>query len=247
MTCALCQRDLQLCRSHLIPEFFYKQVYDPAPKRFYVVSSDADIRTRPRQSGEWEWLLCKDCEARLNRWETYVAWLFGQKAPLLEPHGSRLVARGVDYSSFKLFQLSVLWRAAVSSRPFFADVELPPEDCERLRQMILTDDPGEPEEYGCWLLICYPFRKVLQKMMLSPDIFERDGHVIGRFLFGGLMWNYHITPPPQVISDESVFITKGGVLPILVDDDVTSKYLIHWMQKIKESGNFPDYVPDEDT
>jgi hypothetical protein len=35
-----------------------------------------------------------------------------------------VVIRGLDYSTFKLFHLSVLWRASVSSGPDFASVRL---------------------------------------------------------------------------------------------------------------------------
>ena len=153
MACALCLRDLQLQRSHVIPEFFYKQVYDSDPKRFYTVSSDAETRTRTRQSGEWEWMLCRECENRLSRWETYVARLFGQQAPLLEPRGNKLVARGVDYATFKLFQLSVLWRAAVSTPPFFADVKLCEEDREHLSCLHATADVDLPVVRRAVLLV----------------------------------------------------------------------------------------------
>ena len=246
MACALCQRDLPLCRSHVIPEFFYKPLYDPSPKRFYAVSSDSEVSTLRRQSGEWERLLCTDCEGKFSRWERYVALLFGQAAPMLEPGEGRQVMRGIDYTQFRLFQLSVLWRASISTRPFFADVDLSPEHNEKLREMLLSENPGAPQEYGCWLLLCVPLREVLPEMMFSPDVFDRGGHTIGRFLFGGLMWNYHVTPPPAVLSKESVFITPSGALPIMLDDKACTKWVVYWMNRIKESGNFLEFEPDED-
>jgi hypothetical protein len=70
--CALCQQDRELCASHIIPEFFYKPVYDEK-HRFYTFSTDpADEVEGPEQKGLREHLLCKDCEGKLSAWEGYA-------------------------------------------------------------------------------------------------------------------------------------------------------------------------------
>jgi len=58
---------------------------------------------------------------------------------------------GIDYKLFKLFQLSLLWRAGVSDRPIFKEVALGRHQ-EILRRMLLDDDPGESHKYGCIML-----------------------------------------------------------------------------------------------
>jgi hypothetical protein len=42
----------------------------------------------------------------------------------------------------RLFYLSLLWRAAASSRPEFADIAIPGDQLERLRIMVLTGEPN---------------------------------------------------------------------------------------------------------
>jgi hypothetical protein len=48
---------------------------------------------------------------------------------------------GLDYAMFKLFHLSVLWRAGVSTREEFRNVKLGSHE-DVIRQMLLRDDPG---------------------------------------------------------------------------------------------------------
>jgi hypothetical protein len=53
------------------------------------------------------------------------------------PAGREITVTDLDYTKFRLFHLSVLWRVSVASksRPFLA-VELPLEDQELLRRML---------------------------------------------------------------------------------------------------------------
>lgn len=60
--------------------------------------------------------------------------------------GLRMVA-GLDASRLRLFFLSLLWRAAASSRPEFDEVALPSEDVAELGRRIVDGDPGSLDFY----------------------------------------------------------------------------------------------------
>jgi hypothetical protein len=51
-----------------------------------------------------------------------------------------------DHKKMKLFQLSILRRAAEATGEFFSAVILPTQHRERLRQMLLTENPGADHE-----------------------------------------------------------------------------------------------------
>lgn len=70
--CALCHEPGELRRSHIIPEFFYKPVYDET-HRFLQSSTDPADRVLTRQKGLREYLLCQRCETKLSGWETYAS------------------------------------------------------------------------------------------------------------------------------------------------------------------------------
>lgn len=63
--------------------------------------------------------------------ERYVSLLMGGGLELeYETRGRLVLVRGVDYKAVRMFQLSILWRAAVSSLPFFFQL---PRDHTRRR------------------------------------------------------------------------------------------------------------------
>jgi hypothetical protein len=139
-TCHLCGRPRKLCRSHILPEFLYRPLYDEE-HRYFVVTAGTDCH-RPLQRGLTEKLLCKDCEERLGRYEKYAAEVMsGRLGHRYQKRGSRIIIKDIDYARFKLFQLSILWRGSVSSLEFFRLVSLGPHE-QRLRDMILREDPG---------------------------------------------------------------------------------------------------------
>ncbi|MHA7775688.1 hypothetical protein [Roseibium sp. M-1] len=56
------------------------------------------------------------------------------------PWGLRSVS-GDNWKKLRLFFLSLLWRAAATSRPEFNEIQIPADHLERLRQMVLNGDP----------------------------------------------------------------------------------------------------------
>jgi hypothetical protein len=68
--------------------------------------------------------------------------------------GTRIV-EGIDPTGLRLFFLSLLWRAAATDRPEFADVTLPPDDLEQLRLKLLSNDPTPLSFYPTQLMQLY--------------------------------------------------------------------------------------------
>tara|TARA_R110002049_G_scaffold267237_2_gene443465 strand:- start:1201 stop:1737 length:537 start_codon:yes stop_codon:yes gene_type:complete len=58
---------------------------------------------------------------------------------------------GADYCKLKLFFISLLWRASVSSQPMFTRVNLGKKFEERAKHLILTVDPGSDDEFAVTL------------------------------------------------------------------------------------------------
>lgn len=56
------------------------------------------------------------------------------------PYGLREI-KGIDPKKLRLFFLSLLWRGAATRRPEFSEVDVPPEDIEQLRQMLINKQP----------------------------------------------------------------------------------------------------------
>ena len=77
---------------------------------------------RPRivQTGIYEKLLCAECENGIGEYDRYASQILKHdKNLIIEQYSNAGVLKNVNYSLFKLFQMSILWRAGGSGRPEF--------------------------------------------------------------------------------------------------------------------------------
>src|SRR6266508_1378759 len=112
-TCKFCAAEAKLQNSHIIPEFFYR--YDD---RHRFLNVDMTGRYPGfEQKGTREYLLCRPCEQYFNdQFEKPMKRMWFDRHILPEVlTGDGIIISGLDYAPFKLFHLSVLWRAAVST------------------------------------------------------------------------------------------------------------------------------------
>lgn len=147
-TCQLCLKDLELRNSHIVPEFLHKKLYNNKG-HLAAINGKGNKGYKPLQQGLREYLFCDDCEQHFNKYcekPFETQWINANPLPdpwnVFEPYWI-----SVNYSSFKLFHLSVLFRASVSSLANFAEVSLGSHHQDRLREMILDRDPGKFWQY----------------------------------------------------------------------------------------------------
>ena len=227
-TCKLCRNDRKLHKSHIIPEFMYKSMYDEN-NRFYCISSISKKANTQRQKGDWDRLLCSDCEQHISKYERY--------ASLLLKGGTRIGIRqrkhvievsSVDYKLFKLFQLSILWRASISSRPIFKEVSLGDNHEEIIRNMLLNDDPGKSYKYGCIMLATMHDEKHIDTLILQPELKRIDGHIIYRFVFGGFWWLYFCSSHKPNKKLLSVFLQSDGIAYIFFKELDSAEHVVQF-------------------
>lgn len=213
MKCQLCLQEETLCRSHIIPEFLYKGVYDPV-HRFCLIPVAEPDEYRLMQKGVREKLLCVECETQLSRYEKYgsEALCNPPKSPV-KNESDRIIRSDLDYSNFKLFQLSILWRAGVSKHPVFDKVNLGPHQ-EKLRQLLLKENPGEPYQYPCLIGIV---RKPapLERLLVSPESNRFYGHRCYVFLLAGAFWLYFVSSHAKQFLGKEPCLTRAGELTLL--------------------------------
>ena len=108
MPCALCNRELPLRNSHIVPEFLYKTLYD-SKHRFHQISTTPEKRNEFLQKGLREPLLCDSCEQRLSDFERYASMVLNGGVGIgIQQRGKDVLLSGLDYKKLKLFQLSIL-------------------------------------------------------------------------------------------------------------------------------------------
>lgn len=217
-TCKLCEcNNVELLDSHTLPEFLYDDIYD---QQHRLQSVPATGRPRFEQKGLRERLLCEDCEKCLNIFETYSAPIIRQmqQSPMPKTNNPTTIS-GVDYVKFKLFLMSLLWRAGVASDEMWEQVELGPHQ-DKLRKMLLASDPGKPHQYGCIVVRNARLPEPFQRMLIAPRrVKSQGGHTNYFFVFAGMGWRFYASNHTEQLSKQQPFLTRAGDVQILPDFD----------------------------
>jgi hypothetical protein len=212
MNCRLCDGQKPLKESHIIPRFFYKPMeWKEKNFRYQTFGVDSN-RIITGQGGIKERLLCEDCEQKFSVLENYVHKTLygGLELAFTTLSNRKWRVSGLDYNKLKLFQLSILWRASVSSQIFFKSVSLGKKHEFSIKKMLLDQDPGPPEKYACILVAIIFENDVINDLMLNPTYVKKGGHRIYRFVFGGFAWAYFVSSHSIPDSVRHAAINKNG-------------------------------------
>jgi hypothetical protein len=217
--------------SHVIPEFIYTPLYDDK-HRFHVLSSGSRPH-RYGQKGMRERLLCDHCEGQLSKHEKYVSEVLTGKVRVKSNRDGKLVRiTGLDYRHFKIFALSVLWRAGISSLPMFSHVKLGPHS-EPLRAQLHRDDPGPSERYGVFLAPLVRENRNNQKdLIVQPTRSRLEGHLCYRFVFGGLIWVFVVSNHAPSKLFRNAFVNEKGEMIMLVTEVSEVRFLMNAFRDI---------------
>lgn len=198
-----------MAHSHVLPEFLYAGTYG---KNHQIISVSTDPRQKPRpiQKGFREHLLCLECEARVCKYESHSVGLIRDADKYRTKDNKTVLIPGLDYPRFKLFGLSLMWRSHISSLYFFTHVRLGPH-AEKLRSMILSDDPGGVLEYP------FALHKIEgppnpQSIISCPMPARLHNHRVYQFQIYGFRWTFVISSHSDYQMDKYPFV---GALPQL--------------------------------
>ena len=222
MKCKLCLQERKICKSHVIPDFLYKPGYDENGQMLALKKGNFKPKNLQHNRDVYEKLLCAECDGKLlnENYEKYFhkLWYLDKTLPTVITSDFLEIPK-LDYVSFKLFHLSILWRASISRLAPFTMVSLGNEQEERIRHMLLNGDPGQPNDYQIFgaLLLSRGTNKVLDGIITSPTLREYDGLSIYQFIFGGCAWHYVVGN--RLIEDFLPFsLSASGSLKLRVRD-----------------------------
>lgn len=112
-------------------------------------------------------------------------------------HGARLL-QGVNAPVLRTFFLSLLWRAAVTSRFEFAEVTLPEDDVRQLGELVVSGERGPPSFYPAALVqfsttgLIHNFPPIVETKHMPGVEGSRDWTVdMVRFYLDGLIVHMH--------------------------------------------------------
>ncbi|MEE9443456.1 MAG: hypothetical protein V3V99_12395 [candidate division Zixibacteria bacterium] len=181
-----------------------------------MTSTAKNETTHYKQKGIYEKLLCDVCEQHINEFEKHVKIVFFDDMNYQdtgEPNQIKIV--NLNYEKFKLFQLSLIWRASVSSDDFFKNVSLGPHQ-EIIRKMILQKKPGAPHDYGCLIIGLELEKNASFDAIAMPKKGRFENLNCYMFTIGGCIWQFIISRQSHLFSHKKDFLQKDGSLLIRI-------------------------------
>lgn len=150
-TCKICGASSGFVKSHIIPEAFFRQLRDDQEAPLLISGATGQA---PKKSpiGVYDTnILCGPCEGKFLHWDTYgVDVLLTRFDHFFKPilkEGKIFGYEASDVDKVKLldFLTSIIWRASISSQPFYETVQLGPYQAQiREGMFIQSDHSPEP-------------------------------------------------------------------------------------------------------
>lgn len=215
--CKLCGEDKKLVNSHIIPEGFYKVIYDENNRVFF--SSESRKKFDFLQKGQREYMLCENCDRDLlGPYDKYgIEVIRDNKYVNKEKYNGGELWTNIDYKKFKLFLLSVLLRAHLAEK-HFTGIDLDDAVVSKLKNVIINENVPVEKEFpiiGAKLVDpLFPLDKNDQ-IITNGNIYERyncNNSNICTFVFGGYGWSIIIPRGEFKDPQEKAFLQDNGDL-----------------------------------
>jgi hypothetical protein len=165
--CNLCKEEKKLIdTSHIISNFLHSELYDEKHKLIKfnpeeLKKSDDNFSTPPSATYEGG-ILCNKCDNEtIGKYETYISNVLKGNlsakhkiscTEVKNSHGLKITeVVNLNYTKTKLFLLSILWRAHISSKQEFSTVNLGPY-AEKMRLQIFEGKASGEDEFQISIL-----------------------------------------------------------------------------------------------
>ncbi|QJB29904.1 hypothetical protein HF329_00710 [Chitinophaga oryzae] len=223
-SCLLCGKRAKLLRkSHIIPDFMYKGLFDETDRMMFMSLNDFS-KHKYVQTGYYDkYILCSDCDnGRIGGWEKYAAAVLyggGTKSlcniekRFVNEEMDTLFVTGISYQRFKLFLLSILWRAHTSQNKFFKQICIP--DLEpALRNALVTDNAGADDDFKVGILGIKGYDGNLANFVMNPDMRRIEGSNFAHFMVSGFIYFIELKKNGGFQLLERFYLKQSGELEI---------------------------------
>ena len=224
--CRLCGEDKPLCRSHVVSEL----AYDPIKNdKNQFISAGRKVKTI--QVGYREKMLCQTCEGILSAYETKFKEFWMDTIPpdfnhLATGPEDVITVRVPSYADFKLFHLSVFWRAAVSSGfKIGRGISLGKYEAQ-IGQLLQEGDPGKPGDFPFFgvLHLDKNGRPVPTVSQLARGTGRYEGHHCYMMSYAYCEWTFIVARPgPTWMADLEGKFYRDGFYPLFAVPYTQSK------------------------
>ena len=167
-------------------------------------------------------------------WKVMLRNFFYSDKMIPKMIGNFFIFENLQYKRLKLFFLSRLWRLAITSLPEFQGASLGEKHKEKLRVMLLTDNPGKPLEYPCFVRVLTHKNLNMDQLMVAPMHGKFHEHHVWEFVVAGFCFTFIVSS--NLAKNDSLadlFLTESGRMIIKKEE---LKNINHWYDYCLEIG-----------
>ena len=255
--CALCGEVNKLCKSHIVPKSFIRELraYD---KKMYWYDLRTKQKPKSTQDGWKEHLLCNSCEQLFGIWEKVVCEDLRGKGrasarrrvipydgPIVIPPTAprpafhALETQDCRYTEWRLFLLSLLWRMDRSTLPELAAVDLGDVRAD-IQQMNLASNPGEPMDYPCWIYILSLSGEPMRGFMNSPHQFKYKGYQAIELAFAGMGWLFIVSRDVACETMQKFVLDRKGKMWLMFREATAVPWLMQGIKRLDTLENWAE-------
>ncbi|MEK4529900.1 hypothetical protein NST38_31340 [Paenibacillus sp. FSL H8-0104] len=214
--CRLCSEYKILINSHIVPEGFYKKIYDD--KRRVYFSSESRGTFITMQKGQREKLLCKECDSDVigNKYDKYGIEVIRDdlhKETYVDKE--KIIWTGLDYNRLKIFLLSVLWRAHIAQN-FHGGITLDESTAAIIVESIKSGQaPAESVIPIVGVVLMDPDDDNLRcdEFITNGRVYKRPGLIHSMayiIMFGGYAWTFIVPKSEENDRHKGFFLKEHG-------------------------------------
>lgn len=185
LPCKLCGEQKKLIKAHIIPKQFYRRIISKGAKPHLLKYEIDDITNESiTQNGIHQAdLLCADCDNLIGHYDKYAYEILTRQ---IDEKKLQSVGRGlqvyeigeIQIDVFRLFLVSLVWRAGIARDQMFQLVKLGPYE-ERFRQILLGNKTELLDHITAVIILYRPPK--YPDIMWSPFCSKMDGINIATF------------------------------------------------------------------
>lgn len=153
MLCRLCLVNEPNMKAHILAEGLLKLIHHVDKEydgRFILVGENLK-KPLNRPTGSYDRnILCTKCDNKLGIYDKAAINFCKRQDILPHPSGAAYtlnLSEG-DQKKLRLFVISYVWRASITTLNEFKGISLGSKHEEKIRQLLLNGDPGNPQEYA---------------------------------------------------------------------------------------------------
>jgi hypothetical protein len=243
--CKLCLIEKQLLtKAHIIPDWMYSGLFDKNHKTAMVDLEEKSPLKRPSTGIYDSNIFCAACDNEiLGVLENYGKQTLCDGNGFINFFQSEIVSQNGglksahikidDYTKFKLFLVSLIWKMHLSQNSFFSQVDIGPSHAERLRTKILNHEKISEDEYETAIIGIAQTPDLITNMISTPRKIKQERNIYYVCLLNGLFFMFNISPEDKMDLIVKSRLRENGQMTVPLLEGEIAKFFLDSITKVK--------------